>query len=792
MRALFLSGSKRSHLFLAAATLLGVGLLVFRDFVFGNAILLFKDAGGDSVNWDYPIFSHFSDYLRFQGIPSWSFYCGMGQDLFYLVGFLILEPITWLPRDLIAPAVVFQHLAKVLLAGLFFFRFLQLRGLNLLSSILGSLLLCFSGYMCMATGWYLLADEVVCFTGILVAIESSLQGGRWLGLALAVALIGLIDAYHLYLCALFLLLYVPVRLFGHYGWQPRTLLVVALRLALVAVLGVGLGAVVTLPNLYALLDSPRGLGSASLVGTLCSFPILGLESSLHYATAILRFFGNDILGTAEAFRGWHNYLEAPLPYCGLLCLIILPQVFVQTTRRHQLIYAAFLTGVLLVTLFPWLRYLFWLFQGNYYRTVSLFSILGIIFLSSIAFSRYLSGDYLNIWVLGATTTLVIGTLYLPFDDFRNLIDPVRKSHVTILVLSYAGLLAAGKILKRPLWAGYIIGLVVVTELVVLDHITVSNRQTITKQELKERVGYNDATVDAIRDIKAGDNTSFYRITKTRGSGPAVKVSMNDSLIFGYYGTPSYSSFNNLNYINFLITVGLIAPNWEEATRWSIGLIDDPVLSLFAGEKYVLTEDPAPYQAMPYYEFLKRYEPDYLFRNSLYLPLGLAFSSSVSEDLFARLSSAEKSQALLRVVVVANSEEANKLGLTTMTLPELEEEITNSFLNDVVTARRNDALALTAFTQTRIEGKVALKQKAVLVIQTPFDQGWHAFQDGKIAPVVKVDGGLLGMGLDAGQHNIELRYRTPFLGLGLAVTLCSILVLAFGLWRWPRLTSFAAA
>ena len=27
----------------------------------------------------------------------------MGQDLYYLIGYLILEPVTWLPRELIAP-----------------------------------------------------------------------------------------------------------------------------------------------------------------------------------------------------------------------------------------------------------------------------------------------------------------------------------------------------------------------------------------------------------------------------------------------------------------------------------------------------------------------------------------------------------------------------------------------------------------------------------------------------------------------------------------------------------------
>src|SRR5262249_26841904 len=55
--------------------------------------------------------------------PSWSFYVGMGQSLFYFTGNLIWEPVIWLPREVIAHALVYQHLFKTLIAGLLFFRF---------------------------------------------------------------------------------------------------------------------------------------------------------------------------------------------------------------------------------------------------------------------------------------------------------------------------------------------------------------------------------------------------------------------------------------------------------------------------------------------------------------------------------------------------------------------------------------------------------------------------------------------------------------------------------------------
>src|SRR5262249_13746479 len=103
---------------LARLFLLVVGVLVFGNFLLLDKVLLYKDVGADSVNDSYPYFVHLSDYIRREGLPSWSFYVGMGQSLFYLTGSLIWEPVIWLPRQVIAHALVFQHLFKTLIAGL--------------------------------------------------------------------------------------------------------------------------------------------------------------------------------------------------------------------------------------------------------------------------------------------------------------------------------------------------------------------------------------------------------------------------------------------------------------------------------------------------------------------------------------------------------------------------------------------------------------------------------------------------------------------------------------------------
>ena len=783
-------GSRQDRLswfltWLPGPSLLLVGALIYWRFLFGDAVLLYKDIGSDSLNSYYPDFVNLSRYIRSQGFPSWSFSVGMGQDLAYATGYLIWQPVSWLPKELIAPALIFQHLGKTLLAGLFFFRFLQLRSLPSPAPLLGSLLLSFSAYMCMGGCWYPLADEVVCFAGILLATERALQSGRWLMLALAVALVGMINPFFLYLCALLLFAYVPLTLFGRYGYQPRLILRTCFPLAAVAALGVGLGTIVTLPYFQAVLNSPRGSGTTSAVTTLSSLPFFALESARHYITALFRPFANDMLGGGDNFHGWLNYLEAPLTYCGLICLVIIPQVFVETSSRRRLIYSLFLGSIIIPTVFPWFRYLFWLFQGDYYRTFSLFSILGIITLSMTAFSRYIELRNLNLWVLAATTVVLVGTLYLPFFGLRALVNPELRLTAAILLLLFSLLLAAGQFMRRQTLAAYLILGLAAIELVRFDRITVSNRKNVTKQELKEQVGYNDETIDAVRDITAGDE-SFFRITKLRPSTLSVFPSLNDAMVFGYYGTSSYSSFNSVNYTNFLTAVAAIPPNSETKTRWSIGLADSALLSAFACEKYILVDDATSFQTDLHYEPVQRYGKDFLFRNRLFLPLGLTYSRYMDEKMFLLLPGGEKQEALLRAVVLSNEGGAEKQGLSQLTISELEEDIKATPLPEVVAARRNTAFHLNSFHQTGIAGSVRLDQKGILVFQTPFDHGWRAVQNGQVAPVLKVDAGLLGVALDAGEHKVELHYRNPFLVPALGITLASFLILAAGLWRWPRL------
>lgn len=763
--------------------LLLLGGLIFGDFLLGNKLLLYKDIGADSVNDTYPIFVHLSDYIRHHGLPSWSFSSGMGQSLFYLIGNFFWEPIVWLPRQFIASALVFQHLLKTLVAGLLFFRFLQLRGLNLAGSLAGALFLAFSAHMCMGSCWMISADDTVCFVLVLFAAEEAIVLRRWLFLPIAVALSGFVTVFHLYLSAVLLCFYVPARLFEIYGWKPGVVFRVCTHLALFAFLGVGLGAIVSFGCAYAVLHTPRASG---LIGNYAfGFVPHPFEfgSSLYYATTVLRQFSSDMVGTGDGYRGWENYYESSLSYCGLLPLLLLPQAFVAASRRQRILGIVFLSLIIIPILFPWFRYLLWLFQGGYFRAFSLFSIFVLLVLSMTALSRYLERGTINLWALPATLVVLLGLLHLPISAIQNVIDHRLAWIATFLLIAFAGLLTIGHALKRQGvfgWAAVVVGLV---EMICFERISV-NRPTVMKQELNQRIGFNDQTVDAVREIKSNDQ-SFFRITKTWGSGPANRPSYNDAMVFGYYSTLSYSAYNNLNYIKFLMAMGVISSE-DAATevQWSLGLTWQPLLSTFACEKYALTTRPAPFEHAERYEFLKRYGNIYLFRNKAFLPFGLTFDHYIPEDVFLQMPSWAKPLALVHVVAIADHE--GKSGLSELSLDELKQRIRETPLPDVLAERRATALSIHSFKETHIDGTVRLDHNGVLVFQMPFDTGWHAFMDGQTARILRVDAGLLGVVLKSGEHAIKLIYRPPFLYAGAAVTLTSCALLLLGIWRWPRI------
>jgi hypothetical protein len=754
------------HFFLLLGLLAAISLFVFRDFLFFKKAYLFKDIGSDSVNTFYPHFVHFIDYIRTEGMPAWSFNQGMGQSIFPLGLGDVFLPIFYLfGRDRVGFAMAYVEVFKIIIGGSFFFFYLRMLSLSRLACIVGGLLFAFSGYMILAGQWYLFSYDAMCCAFLLFAFEKLYQRGVWWLLPLPFALLGAYQPFNLYLYGLFILIYVTLRFLETESWDLRNYTRLLVRIGALATLGIALSGIFLFENVQALLLSPRG-GGESYFQKLFLKRSLAFATTPEYTSIALRLFSNDLQGTGSDFKGWENYFESPILYCGLVALAFAPQFFVFLDGQRKKVFLLFGGLCLLALVFPYARHLFWGFTGNYYRTFSFFISLALLLFGLRGLSFADQSRRISRPVLFATT-LVLLALVLGASAVAASVNRSLLFFVVITLILYTQIaigLLVGK--YKRFWETAIIVLVCV-EVAYISGITVNKRPVVTAAELSQRVGYNDYTVDAVRYLETQDH-GFYRLNKDYSSGPAIHPSYNDAKIQRYYGSMSYHSFNQKDYIQFLEGMNVVASGNEIASRWAEGLTR-PILQILGNVKYALTKSTDNNLEAMGYRLMTSFGDVYVYQNSNFLPLGFAYDSFVIASDFSRLNTAQKDRAILKAFVIDDSRQEHFRGLQRLKTVSLTDDYPAAELQTDVTSRQASTLSMVEHGQNRIRGTITMDKKQLLFFSIPFDVGWSASVDGKPARLEKVDFGMTGILLEKGQHSIELRFRPRFLTVGMIVS-----------------------
>lgn len=762
-----------------------LAFLVLKDFLLLQKTMLYKDIGSDTINVYYPILTQLSVMWK-QGIPQWSFSQGMGQNLYSFLGW---DVFTWVyyffDKDGIVTAMSFVHFFKLIIGGILFYYYIKTLGLSKYSSLLGAVLFAFCGYMIVGICWFTYSTEAIYFVFFLFAFEKFFKQNVWYLFPIAVAIIAMSSPFSVYLSALFIFFYAIVRYFEE-GRDKNKIVFFFLKLAGLGLLGIALSSVFFFSQVLQILDSPRGSGDVSYVSTLSSNPIFSPTSSIQALSFIFRTFSTDMLGTGNNFKGWSNYLESPLTYTGLVSLLLAPQIFFFVDKKRKILYGACILLFLIPVVFPFFRYMFFLFQGDYFRTLSLFMSVGVLFLSIQALNFILTKSRINLKLLIATLVILLILLHYPYFDNGNPVDNDLRSVATFFLLINSVILYFLSKPKVKLIGQIILLLSVSVEIVYFSGFPVNKRDVITYEELKEKTGYNDYTVDAVAYLKANDH-SFYRINKYYTSGSAMHRSLNDAGVQQYYGTRSYLSFNQLNYIHFLQEVNIIDKKDETASRWATGLISRPILQSFASVKYTLSKDPSIHVTEMGYDSLTTIGNVSVYRGKYYLPLGFTYDKYIPSNVFSGLSATQKDISLIKAFVI-NNERKDKFN--SFTTPDLKDTAKNFTYDDYASytrALKEDTLKIIEQSNNLIKGTINLKKKKLLFFSIPFDKGWAAIVDGKKATIEMVNVGFMGLILDKGEHTVELKYSAPLMKEGAIASAVSICLFFFFVWflQWKK-------
>lgn len=87
---------------------------------------------------------------------------------------------------------------------------------------------------------------------------------------------------------------------------------------------------------------------------------------------------------------------------------------------------------------------------------------------------------------------------------------------------------------------------------------------------------------------------------------------------------------------------------------------------------------------------------------------------------------------------------------------------------------NQAMEVTAYSETKIEGSICVREDGVFMTSIPYDEGWTIYVNGEKRKTCRVLEGFLGVELLKGDYTIKMVYRCPGLMKGLITTLFGIL------------------
>lgn len=101
---------------------------------------------------------------------------------------------------------------------------------------------------------------------------------------------------------------------------------------------------------------------------------------------------------------------------------------------------------------------------------------------------------------------------------------------------------------------------------------------------------------------------------------------------------------------------------------------------------------------------------------------------------------------------------------------------DNYENDIAKLKENE-FKVEGFKNNYIKGNISNKESGILQISTSYSDGWNAYVDGRKVDIINVNKGFIGIELEEGQHEIIFKYSTPWLKIGIIISVIGIIVLS---------------
>lgn len=773
---------------------------IFRDYLYGNDLMIFNDIGSDT--WQQYIMNYTSivNHLRDGRFSLWDFNNGLGINQF---NFNLFDPFLMLlygvgvvlgPAHMLLYINVIQIL-KIMVAAFAFYWFLSQFSFSVPSKMITSYAYALNGFLLVWGQHYQFGTVVIYFPLMLLFCEKFIQKKKGKALfPVMVFLCGIYSVYFTYMCLAATGLYLLFRILMLDGLTWKERIQRFLLGCAEMIMGVGMSLVVFLSMAEVLLDVSSRLESdgTGLLDFLrqCFTPY----SRKFYLSMLKRMFSSNLQNGYGLAKGPQqyvmNYYEDPVLFCSTLAVFLNVQFLAvlrkadMTKRAKRVLYgvaALILVGTALPvggTVFnyftlPTQRYTFVLmtvflllmaWMWDYMRKGGKLNLVLILAVTALMGWAYWCGyeqagfqeyrtNILILTVTGILTAVCLTLLcFLKDTQIRNVILGVMGVVLVVNVVSEGGTNYQNRVTMKKTD--------VPAEVMVQETQRYEEMRTSDDKEIKYRAEiekpqdffremYRVDLADCLNYLKENDPT-FYRVEKDYISGT---VSM-DSSGQGYRGISTYNSVMNGNVKEFVETCypELFFADHNHYTFWNN--VDDNWLAAFLGVKYILSGNGEPDETK--YKLLDQVGSLYIHENVLDAQTAHFYTQDISEESLKELCTEENREELLGEAIAL--EDGTEIGDASeiQTLKSEEQE----------TAEQNSSVTLDAPQKDSVvTGSVHAEADGYALFMIPYEKGWSLTIDGEKAELLRGDIGFLACEVPEGDHTILLTFEAPGLKAG---------------------------
>lgn len=773
---------------------------IFRDYLYGNDLMIFNDIGSDT--WQQYIMNYTSivNHLRDGSFSLWDFNNGLGINQF---NFNLFDPFLMLlygvgvvlgPAHMLLYINVIQIL-KIMVAAFAFYWFLSQFSFSVPSKMITSYAYALNGFLLVWGQHYQFGTVVIYFPLMLLFCEKFIQKKKGKALfPVMVFLCGIYSVYFTYMCLAATGLYLLFRILMLDGLTWKERIQRFLLGCAEMIMGVGMSLVVFLPMAEVLLNVSSRLESdgTGLLDFLrqCFTPY----SRKFYLSMLKRMFSSNLQNGYGLAKGPQqyvmNYYEDPVLFCSTLAVFLNVQFLAvlrkadMTKRAKRVLYgvaALILVGTALPvggTVFnyftlPTQRYTFVLmtvflllmaWMWDYMRKGGKLNLVLILAVTALMGWAYWCGyeqagfqeyrtNILILTVTGILTAVCLTLLcFLKDTQIRNVILGVMGVVLVVNVVSEGGTNYQNRVTMKKTD--------VPAEVMVQETQRYEEMRTSDDKEIKYRAEiekpqdffremYRVDLADCLNYLKENDPT-FYRVEKDYISGT---VSM-DSSGQGYRGISTYNSVMNGNVKEFVETCypELFFADHNHYTFWNN--VDDNWLAAFLGVKYILSGNGEPDETK--YKLLDQVGSLYIHENVLDAQTAHFYTQDISEESLKELCTEENREELLGEAIAL--EDGTEIGdaSESQTLKSEEQE----------TAEQNSSVTLDAPQKDSVvTGSVHAEADGYALFMIPYEKGWSLTIDGEKAELLRGDIGFLACEVPEGDHTILLTFEAPGLKAG---------------------------